>query len=554
MSPIAVPTPGLDPALASALDADLQEVVIVTGTDGRVRSVTPSVERVLGIAAHGLVDRMVAAIVHPSDRRRFALEWHRVAASPGASGRFSGRIVTGPGAVREVEVRCTNRVDVPDVGGIVLSVRDSTDQTRIVAALHAQARTDALTGLPNRLAFEERLARALATPTESPVALTMLDIDRFKIVNDSLGHRAGDALIREVGVRIRDAVRNTDTVARLGGDEFVVLSPMTDLDEAEFLAARIQSVFRTPVTVGTTEIHVSASIGVACTSTSVGVHDDLLRDADVAMYEAKRRGPGEVARYDAGMVAAAQEHLELQGELHRAIQQGEFVVHYQPIVRAADGELASYEALVRWPRLDGTVLPEGFIPVAEASGLIHDLSDRILHLIADDLTATPRSVLPRAWMNLSGHSLMRRNCASRILAAVGERGIELDRLGVEVTETVLMGDPGIVERNLSTLRDHGLAVALDDYGTGWASLSAIKRFPIDVVKIDRTFTAGLTTNALDRAIVRGIAEIGRVLHLEVVAEGIETDEQAWIAADLGCTELQGYRYGRASALRDLPRR
>jgi EAL domain-containing protein (putative c-di-GMP-specific phosphodiesterase class I) len=157
-------------------------------------------------------------------------------------------------------------------------------------------------------------------------------------------------------------------------------------------------------------------------------------------------------------------------------------------------------------------------------------------------------------MNLSGHALMRRNCASRILAAVGERGIELDRLGVEVTETVLMGDAGIVERNLSTLRDHGLAVALDDYGTGWASLSAIKRFPIDVVKIDRTFTADLTTNALDRAIVRGIAEIGRVLHLEVVAEGIETDEQAWIAADLGCTELQGYRYGRASAISDLPLR
>jgi diguanylate cyclase (GGDEF)-like protein/PAS domain S-box-containing protein len=554
MLPMAPTRPSLDPALATAIGSDLQEVVIVAGTDGRVRSVTPSVQRVLGLEAEQLSDRNLAAYVHPSERRRFALEFGRVAASAGATGRFSGRIVTGLSRTRAVEVRLVNRVHTPDVGGVVLSVRDATDQTRIMAALHAQARTDALTGLPNRLAFEERLARALATPTESPVALTMLDVDRFKIVNDSLGHRAGDALIREVGVRIRDAVRGTDTVARLGGDEFVILSPMTDLDEAEFIAARIQNVLRTPVSIDGTEIHVSASIGVACTSTSVGGNDDLLRDADVAMYEAKRRGPGEVARYDAGMVAAAQDHLILQGELHRAIQQGEFAVHYQPIVRAADGGLASYEALVRWPRADGTVLPEGFIPVAEASGLIHDLGDRILHLIADDLNATPRSVLPRAWMNLSGHALMRRNCASRIIAAVGERDIELDRLGVEVTETVLMGDSGVVERNLSTLRDHGLAVALDDYGTGWASLSAIKRFPIDVVKIDRTFTAGLTTNSLDRAIVRGIAEIGRVLHLEVVAEGIETDEQAWIAADLGCTELQGYRYGRASALRDLPRR
>jgi EAL domain-containing protein (putative c-di-GMP-specific phosphodiesterase class I) len=155
-------------------------------------------------------------------------------------------------------------------------------------------------------------------------------------------------------------------------------------------------------------------------------------------------------------------------------------------------------------------------------------------------------------MNLSGQALMRRNCASRILAVAGEQGVSLDRLGVEVTETVLMGDVSIVERNLTQLRDHGMSVSLDDYGTGWASLSAIKRFPIDVVKIDRTFTAGLTTNALDRAIVRGVAEIGRVLRLEVVAEGVETDEQAWIAQDLGCTELQGYRYGAAAPLSTLP--
>ena len=214
MLPMAPTRPSLDPALATAIGSDLQEVVIVAGTDGRVRSVTPSVQRVLGLEAEQLSERNLAAYVHPSERRRFALEFGRVAASAGATGRFSGRIVTGPDRTRAVEVRLVNRVHTPDVEGVVLSVRDATDQTRIMAALHAQARTDALTGLPNRLAFEERLARALATPTESPVALTMLDVDRFKIVNDSLGHRAGDALIREVGVRIRDAVRGTDLLAR----------------------------------------------------------------------------------------------------------------------------------------------------------------------------------------------------------------------------------------------------------------------------------------------------------------------------------------------------
>lgn len=428
------------------------------------------------------------------------------------------------------------------------------DQTRLVAALHAQARTDALTGLPNRLAFEERLTDALALPHAAPVSLAMLDIDHFKLVNDSLGHRAGDDLIREVAVRVRDAVRTQDTVARLGGDEIVVLSPATDLDQAEMLAARIQSVLRTPVTLAGTEVHVTASIGVACTDDLEVTGDDLLRNADVAMYAAKRRGPGEVARYDAGMVADALERLALQSELHRAIEQQEFAVHYQPIVRAESGEVASYEGLVRWPRPDGTVLPEGFVPAAEATGLIHDLTDRILDLVVADLAATDATRLPRVWMNLSGQSLMRRNAASKILAAVSERGVALDRLGVEVTESVLMGDLAVVERNLVQLRDHGMAVALDDYGTGWASLAAIKRFPIDVVKIDRTFTAGLATNSLDRAIVRGVAEIGRVLHLEVVAEGVETQEQAWIATDLGCTALQGYRYGHASPLAALPRR
>ncbi|MFM7270926.1 MAG: putative bifunctional diguanylate cyclase/phosphodiesterase [Actinomycetes bacterium] len=428
------------------------------------------------------------------------------------------------------------------------------DQSRLVAALHAQARTDALTGLPNRLAFEERLADALARPLAGPVSLAMLDIDHFKLVNDSLGHRAGDDLIREVAVRVRDAVRGQDTVARLGGDEIVVLSPATDLDQAEILAARIQSLLRAPVQVGGTEVHVTASIGVACTAGTDVDGDDLLRDADVAMYAAKRRGPGEVARYDAGMVADAVDRLALQGELHRAIEQREFAVHYQPIVHAESGELASYEALVRWPRPEGTVLPEGFVPAAEATGLIHDLTDRILDLVVTDLAATDARRLPRVWMNLSGQTLMRRNAASKILAAASERGIALDRLGVEVTESVLMGDLAVVERNLVQLRDHGMSVALDDYGTGWASLAAIKRFPIDVVKIDRTFTAGLATNALDRAIVRGVAEIGRVLRLEVVAEGVETQEQAWIATDLGCTSLQGYRYGAASPLATLPRR
>jgi diguanylate cyclase (GGDEF)-like protein len=540
------------PSLLQDYSAHLGEAHLVVGVDGRILKSDPAADEMLESESGSLINRPISLRIHPKDRRRFSLEWQRIATTPGSSTRFSGSFWGLGGTVREVHCSLENQIDNPNIAGIFVTAREASDQIRLVAALHAQARTDALTGLPNRLSFEEHLAGALASPTESPVSLAMIDIDHFKLVNDSLGHRAGDELIREVAVRIRDVVRAIDTVARHGGDEIVVLSPLTDLDEAEMLAARIQAALRAPLSIGGTEIHVTASIGVACTANSSGAQDDLLRNADVAMYAAKRQGPGVVTRYDARMVAEATDRLALQSELHRAIEQHEFTVHYQPIVRAETRKITSYEALVRWPRAAGMVLPEGFIPTAESSGLIHDLGDRVLELIVADLCATSVKILPRVWMNLSGQALMRRNCASRILAVASEQGVSLDRLGVEVTETVLMGDVSIVERNLTQLRDHGMSVSLDDYGTGWASLSAIKRFPIDVVKIDRTFTAGLTTKALDRAIVRGVAEIGRVLRLEVVAEGVETDEQAWIAQDLGCTELQGYRYGAAAPLSTLP--
>ncbi len=544
--------PSPSPNLDRDYSAHLGEAHLVVGVDGRILKSDPAADEMLEAESGSLISRPISLRIHPKDRRRFALEWQRIASTPSSSTRFSGSFWGLGGTIREVHCSLENRIDDPAIAGILVNARDASDQIRLVAALHAQARTDALTGLPNRLAFEEHLAGALASPTESPVSLAMIDIDHFKLVNDSLGHRAGDDLIREVAVRIRNVARGNDVVARLGGDEIVVLSPLTDLDSAEMLAARIQAALRAPLSISGTELHVTASIGVACTANSTSIQDDLLRNADVAMYAAKRQGPGVVARYDARMVAEATDRLALQSEMHRAINQNEFAVHYQPIVLAETRKVASYEALVRWPRADGMVLPEGFIPTAESSGLIHDLGDRVLELIVADLAATTVKVLPRVWMNLSGQALMRRNCASRILAAVGEHGVALDRLGVEVTESVLMGDVALVERNLTQLRDHGMSVSLDDYGTGWASLSAIKRFPIDVVKIDRTFTAGLTTNALDRAIVRGVAEIGRVLRLEVVAEGVETEEQAWIAQDLGCTELQGYRYGAAAPLSTLP--
>ena len=543
----------LPPNPANDYSHYLGEAHLIVWADGRILKADTAAEEMLEADSGALIDRPISLRIHPKDRRRFSLEWQRIASAPGSSTKFSGSFWGLGGTIREVHASLENQIDNPSIAGIVLIARDASDQIRLVAALHSQARTDALTGLPNRFSFEERLAGALASPTESPLSLAMIDIDNLKLVNDSLGHRAGDELIREVGVRIRDVVRGVDMVARHGGDEIVVLSPFTDLDEAEILAARIQAALRSPLSIGGTEIYVTVSIGVACTSNSAGIQDELLRNADVAMYAAKRQGPGVVARYDALMGAEDTDRLTLQSEMHRAIDQNEFVVHYQPIVRADTHKVVSYEALVRWPRADGMVLPEGFIPTAESSGLIHNLGDRVLELIVADLAATNVEVLPRVWMNLSGQALMRRNCATRILAAVGEQGVALERLGVEVTETVLMGDVAHVERNLTQLRDHGMSVSLDDYGTGWASLSAIKRFPIDVVKIDRTFISELTTKALDRAIVRGVAEIGRVLRLEVVAEGVETAEQAWIAQDLGCTELQGYRYGAASPLSSLPR-
>jgi diguanylate cyclase (GGDEF)-like protein len=430
------------------------------------------------------------------------------------------------------------------------------DRERSEAVMRHQSLHDALTGLPNRALLFDRIEHAFARAQRlrTSVAILLLDIDQFKTVNDSLGHQAGDELLVEVGSRLQEVVRTSDTVARMGGDEFVVLCDVEDEREAFEIADRVASAWEDPVHVGSGDVFISASVGIAVAA-EPQAPVKMLREADAAMYRAKSRGRGGFEVFDEEMRRDAFERLRIESDLRRALDRDEFCVHYQPIFDVDTMRPTGVEALLRWQHpTRGIVGPVEFIPLAEDTGLIAPLGRWVLdHAVAEVSEWTRRfpEVPLRLTVNVSGQQLARPEFLDEVKGALQRSGLAPESLGLEITESVLMKDVASPRSTLEALREVGVRVLIDDFGTGYSSLSQLKRFPLDVIKIDRSFVDGLGVDEEDSAIVAAIVEIARSLGLQVIAEGVETEDQLAHLRTLGCHSAQGYLCSGALAREDM---
>ncbi|MCU1458895.1 MAG: diguanylate cyclase protein [Actinomycetia bacterium] len=519
------------------------DFTVVWDADFRITYVSPSVvEATGGLFVSGTEVRL-AELVHPDDYEYAEQDFADLLASPsGTVRRMQFRVQFAEGGYRWLEAVVANLLADPDVTGVVVNARDVTERFEHEQRLGHQASHDPLTGLPNRLAFETALAERLAHDRRGWVGLCFIDLDHFKYVNDSLGHGAGDELLRIIARRIRSVVREGAFVARFGGDEFVVMAGNADMAAVERLGSRLLSAITGPTRLGESELYASASIGVAVASPyEARDAESMIREGDTAMYEAKARGRGQIVRFDDALQEKARSTLRLETSLQHAIRRGEFTVHYQPLVSATDRGLAGLEALVRWNHPDlGLTMPATFLPAAERSGLIAQIDHQVLRAVLRDMRSNPG--MPRVWLNLSARALSESLYTRPIIAAAVEAGIGLDRLGFEITETALADDMSAVRENLTRLRQQGAKIALDDYGTGYASLVNLKQFPIDELKIDQRFVSEMLTQSLDHAIVSGVTRIGHALGVQVVAEGVESASQAEALVEIGVDLLQGFYY------------
>jgi len=405
------------------------------------------------------------------------------------------------------------------------------------------AHHDALTGLPNRVLFHERLAEAVARSRRRELsAVLFLDLDRFKSVNDTLGHPAGDDLLKQVTERLLGQVRETDTVARLGGDEFaIVQTAIRSAEDATVLAGRVIEAISAPYRLGDQQASIGTSIGIAIIPDDAQDADQLLKNADIALYRAKEEGRGRYRYFEPEMNARAQARRTLELDLRKALNDHEFEVFYQPLMNLGTRSVCGFEALVRWRHPDkGLVQPSDFISVAEETGLIVPLGEWVLRQACRDAVTWPNKL--KVAVNLSPVQFGHRTLVADINAALAVSGLGPERLELEITETVMLGDTSTILAVLHQLRDLGVRIAMDDFGTGYSSLGYLRRFPINKVKIDRSFVDGIGNGGDCTAIVAAVTTLCTTLGMTTTAEGVETVEQLKQLVSVNCTEVQGYLF------------
>jgi diguanylate cyclase len=429
-----------------------------------------------------------------------------------------------------------------------------TTRTRGLEAANQQLRHlathDALTGLPNRALLDDRLQQAIAHADRDmrSFALLVCDLDRFKLINDSLGHRAGDELLQEVASRLNAVVRTADTVARIGGDEFVLIgTSISDAEDAAGLAARVIDVLQAPVRIAAIDIHTSPSIGIAMYPDDGTTIQALLAHADAAMYSAKQHGRGNFRRYEPGMHAGTEDRVQLESDLHNAVTLNQFQLYYQPKVDTRSGAVRSAEALIRWVHpTRGIVSPADFIPLAEECGLIGPIGAWVIREACRQARAWQDDGVPalRVSVNLSASQFRDSGLVESIRRALDDARLQPRYLEVELTESAVMSDPEQSIAILEHLSAMGVLVSVDDFGTGYSSMSYLRRFPIDKLKIDRVFIDEIVSRPEDASIVRAIVSLAHSLRLKVVAEGVETPAQLEFLKTAGCDEYQGYHFSR----------
>ena len=534
------------------------DLLTIIGADSTIRYASPSHEYVLGVEASSLIGQSIFGEIHHDDLPYADGSVRRVLIDDTVRESYVVRMRAASGEWRWIEAMITNLLDEPSVAGLVVNGRDITERKVLEEQLRDQALRDPLTGLGNRRLFADRMAHALERARRTPetIAVLLLDLDHFKFINDSLGHAQGDALLCAVADRLRQTLRTADTIARLGGDEFaILLENLTNAGEADLAATRVQDALARPFRLNDRDVTVRVSVGIAQADAGEATHD-LLTDADVAMYGAKNAGRGRTERYSKTMRARIAERHEIEANLRQALTRDQFRLVYQPIIDLQTGQIVAAEALIRWWHPEqGEILPDRFISVAEESGLIVDVGRFVVRRAAHDSAFFRRDARNaaafRVAVNFSARQLLCASLVSDVESALADAGIPGSALLVELTESVLAENEQIVTDRLAAVKRLGLQVALDDFGTGYSALAYLRRFPIDILKVDKSFVSWVRRDSSDDGVTRAILAMGQSLSMQTVAEGIETTAQLdWLRA-LGCTHGQGYLFSRPVPRDDL---
>ena len=554
-----------------SLIENASDAVMVLDASLQVRYASPSLERVLGFAPEDVVGKSPVQFVNEGDADAMQRALEAAAAMPGVGPTLEFRCA-GDGAPKYLEATVANMLDNPAVEGIVINMRDVTERwhteelrgekIRAEEQIRQLGLYDSLTDLPNRHLFKEQLSDAVARADRTGQALVMLslNLDRFKRINDTLGREVGDLLLKEVASRLTKSLRQTDYVtrndshaashhiARQGGDEFtVLLGDLSQAQEATKVARRILEALSQPFNLNGNEIVMSASIGIAVYRLDGNDAESLLKNADAAMHYAKEQGKNNCQYYNDKMNTSAFQKMTLESNLHKALERDEFSLYYQPKIDVASGSTIGVEALIRWRHPDlGLVSPAEFIPMAEESGLIVPIGEWVLDSACaqlrawqeDGLTPVPVAV------NLSAKQFHQQNIAAIVMRALQDHGVDPRLLELEITESTAMRNAEATGTTLRNLKALGVRIAIDDFGTGYSSLSYLKRFPIDSLKIDRSFVTELPGNQDDATIAQAIITMAHALRLKVVAEGVETRAQLEFLTANGCDEIQGYYFSR----------
>jgi diguanylate cyclase (GGDEF)-like protein/PAS domain S-box-containing protein len=532
-----------------SLVQNTSDIITILDADGTIDYISPAVERVTGYKPEEQIGTDAFRPVHPDDREQALSIFAEVLKSPGLHPPLEFRMPHKDGSWRYLEHVVNNLLEDPAVRGVVVTSWDVTERKALEEQLRHQAFHDPLSGLPNRALFMDRLEHAFvrANRRGDKIAVLFTDLDNFKVINDSLGHEVGDQLLVAVAERIKHCLRPEDTAARLGGDEFTILIEAVDsMTDAVRVAERIAEILQPPFALDQHEVFSTTSIGIALSSPLQKQPADLLRHADLAMYRAKHKGKARYEVFEPGMGTDALERLRLENELRRALERGEFKVYYQPVVALEGGRIVGAEALVRWEHpIRGLLLPEEFLSVAEETGLIARIGEKVLREACHQVRAWqvryPSEPPLMVSVNLSPKQLFRPELIAEVLA---ETEIYPGSLHLEITESTMMSN-GVHSANhaLRNLKDLSVELAVDDFGMGYSSLSYLKHFPVDFLKIDRSFIAGLGQDAdsasKDAEIVSAMIDLTHALGLKAVAEGVETSEQLTRLRVMKCDRAQG---------------